>query len=449
MFATKLVFAETGTGLVMVQGLTKYGDAVKTGVFNQTINVHIGSHIFENRRLKSPIMSVDRLLGREKTGTQTMRAFDKVHFQDVLYLPNQTTSQVPGQEGNELSLTMTDGDPSNLTEKVILNLSFAVQDETVYTNEAIVSSKTNSTTIGVKASGYQADGTTPLLIGIASGVPIPAQTLMNLLAPRYSEGDDIVKPVSFHAKPFENYVQEFRWGYQCSFMAAEQNLFGPIMNKYGKKRKELDMDARDILTALIEKSLLFNGKPKKKEVLGENDTEQYGQFGGLIWSITHSTGPAVTKNYGTFNYSTWEQWEWNFSDVDKDPTYKPMIWCNRAFEKWVRDQKVLHTSWTWESVPDNVYGIPFVKYIETDAAKFELGVHPAIHRRYPDMDKPAFVAVTPDMLFIKPFEQFDFILRNNLPTTKTLHLAEYYSVLGAEWHNLNTAYHGVMLPDNG
>lgn len=449
LFSGELVFAETGTGLTMVEGLTSYDSAVNTGVFNQMININIGNHMFTNRRLRSPILSIDRLLGEERTGTQTMRGFDKVIIKDILYLPNATTSQVGGEEGDELTLTLTAGDKNNIIEKQIIELDFEPNDDTVYTNEVIVSDKVvgSATTVKVKASGYQSDGTTALLIGIASGTPIPALTLMNCLGPRFEEFSDVVEPVSFYPKPFENYAQEFAWPYKYSFMAGKQNLYGPIVNKFGALRKQLDADAKETLLSFIEKSLIFNGKPKKTEIKESTDTTQYGQVGGLIWSIKNSSSPAVKTGYGTWGTSVWENWEWKFSDVDKDPMYRPMIWCNRAFEKWLRDQKsMLHASWTWESVPQDTYGIPMIKYVETDQAKFELGIHPAIHRRWPQMDKPAFLAVTPAMLFTKPMEGLDFMLRANLPTTKRGYISEYYGVLGAQWYNLNTPYHGVCLP---
>jgi len=426
----------------MVTGLTSYDKAVDTGVFNMMINVDVGEHIFTNRRLRSPIVSIDRMLGRERSGTQTMRGFDKVIIKDILFLPNATTSQT-SSPGAELTLTLSGTDKNNLTERQVIELDFSPTDNTVYTNEVLVSDKLPNSLTDIKVIATDAT----LLIGVESGTPIPANTLMNCLGPRFDEFSDVVEPVSFYPKPFENYAQEFAWSYKYSFMAGKQNLYGPIKNKYGELRKQLDADAKETLLALVEKSLIFNGKPKKKEVLQSTDTVQFGQVGGLIWSIRNSLSPAVTTNYGTWGYSVWENWEWLFSDVDKDPAFKPMIWGNRAMEKWLRDEKAIdHPSWTWESVPEDTYGIPFVKYIETDQAKFEFAIHPAIHRRWPAMDKPAFIAITPAMLFIDYIEGLDFQLRANLPTTKRGHISEYYVALGARWYNLNTAYHGVCLP---
>jgi hypothetical protein len=445
LFFGKLTFSETGTGLTMVTGLTSWDKAIQTGVFNQMINVDVGENIFPNRRFRSPIVSIDRLLGKERTGTSTMRGFDKVIIKDILYLPNATDSQTAGQEGEELTLTLNAGDKNNLIEKQVIELDFQPTDENVYTNEVKVSDKVpaSATTIKVVAT----DPT--LLIGIESGTPIPAGTLMNILGPMFEEFSDVVEPVSFFPKPFENYVQEFAWSYKYSFLAGKQNLYGPIQSKEGELRKQVDADAKDALLGFIEKSIIFNGKPKKKEILNSTDTfNQYGMVGGLIWSIRHSASPAVVTNYGVWSYSKWEEFEWKFSDVDKDEAYTPFIWCNRAFRKWLTDRKSKdNQAWTWEKVPDDIYGIPGVRYVETDQAKFELAVHPAIHRRWPNMDEPAFIAVTPAMLFIDTMEGLDFQLRANLPTTKRGYISEYYAVMGARYYNLNTAYHGVCLPE--
>jgi len=421
-------------------GAVSHDKAVTSGIFGQYIQVDYGDKMFVNRRLRSPIMNIDRLLPKGRAGTSTVRGFNKVIIKVILYSAAAFTTQ--STAGAELEITLAAGDKNNVIENQIIDLDFEPANATTHTSEVIVSDKDtgNPLTIKVKATNEL------LKIGIAGTDEVPSGTLMNCLGTRFKQNSGSVDPVSHFGDKFENYIQEFKWPYEYSWIAGKENLYAPIQNKEHGIRKALDADAKEALLAFIEKSMLFQLKGLKKDgTSNSQDGVEWGQAQGMLYSIRTGGSPAV-HTYSTWGMAKWEAWEWDYSDSDKDETFKSQIWCNRAFRKWLTDEKTTHAGWTWEKVPENVYGLPGMDYVETDAAKFELKVHPALNRRYPAMDKPMFVALTPAMMEIDYI--IDFMLRANIQANEvTGYKSEYYAALTNRMYNLATPYWGICEPD--
>lgn len=425
---------------VFAVDVISYSQATKSGLINQRIDVDYGEKLFANRRFYAPLLAIDSLLPKGRAKTTTTKGFNKTIIKDILYTTAAVASQTTGQEGNELTLTLAAGDKNNVIVNQIIQLGITPTDDATYTNEVIVTDKTAvATTIKVKATN------TDLLIGIESGTNIPASTMLNCMATRFNQNSKSVEPVGFEPTPFENYVQEVRWPYEYSMIAAKENLYkGSFTTKDGSLRAEKDREAKEYILAFTDKSILMQGAGIR-EKSSESSEVDFGQMRGLIHWIKEEGSPAsmgyARNAWINDDFDNW-CYELGHPDLEEKPR---LVLTNRAGKSMLSKRKTNHPAWTWEKVPIDVFGIPGVNTYVDDYVEFQVKVHPAIDRVYNQKDQPFFLAITPEMFEIKYMT--DWMLRANIQDPdKTGYKSEYYAALTSRLYNAHTAYHGVLYP---
>lgn len=431
MFILSPIFAVT---------VISHSQAEKSGLMDQRIDVDFGEKMFEDRRFYAPLLAMDALLPKGRAKTSTTKGFNKTIIKDILYSAAAITSQTAGQEGNEVTITLAAHDKNNVIVNQIIQLGFTPEDDTTYTNEVIVSDKTAvSTTIKVKATD------TTKLVGIASGNNAPSGTMLNCLATRFAQNTGSVEPVGFEPTPFENYVQEIRWPYEYSYIAAKENLYkGSFTSKDATLRAEKDREAKEYILAFTDKSILMQGEGIREKSTETSEVD-FGQMRGLIHWIKEEGSPAA-MGYSSTAWTNDKFDEWAYELGHPDLMEMPrLVLCNRAGKTMLSKRKTNNPAWTWEKVPIDTYGIPGVRTYVDDYVEFEVKVHPSIDRVYNQKDQPFFLAITPAMFEIKYMT--DWMLRANIQDPdKTGYKSEYYAALTSRLYNAHTAYHGVLYP---
>lgn len=437
LFFTLIAMFSFGTAFGV--DIISHSQAEKSGLMDARINIGYGKKLFANRRFYAPLMSMESLMPKGRANTSTVGGYNKTIIKDILYMAAAVNSQTAGQEGNAVTLTLAAHDKNNLVEQQVIQLGFDPTDDTVYTNEVIVTEKDtgNALTIEVKATN------TALLVGIESGTQMPADTMMNCLATRFNQNTGSVDPVGFEPVKFHNYIQEIRWPYEYSMIAAKENLYaGSFESKDGELRAEKDREAKENILAFTDKSILFQGEGIRTKSTETSSTD-FGQFRGLIHWIKNDGSPAA-MGYATGSWTdaTFEAWTWELGHPDLEEK-KKIVLCNRAGKSWLSKRKTNNPAWSWEKVPLNVYGISGVNEYIDDYVNFDVKVHPAIDRVFNTKDNPFFLAISIDMFEIE--YMYDWMLRANIQANDvTGYKSEYYAALTTRLYNSHTAYHGVL-----
>lgn len=412
--------------------LVSYGDSVKTGVFDQMINVDFQDEIYSNKKLYQPFYYLIDMISDEGAKSSTVKGFDETKFKDILYTNANFTSQSTGSEGNALTVTLTANEKNNLIVNQTIEFDFT--PDSTHTNIVYVYDKnvSDTTTIQVKSMDPA------LLIGTADGVAVASGTLMNCNAAVFEQNSGSVKPVSTFPSTIENYQQEMKWPYEYSNIAAKENLYTK-----GTLRNKLDDDAKKYFSRLREKSLLFNGKKYKKSIAASTDTVEKGYAQGVIYWVRTGGGPAV-KTYSTWGTGVFDDWQYKLFDPElEDPAGRRMLFCNKAFRKFFTDTKTARPGWV--ETAEDTYGLSGIKTIETDGGVFDVMVHPLINARFPEMDKPVGLAVYLPHIQLKEMEPMYLAanIQNNDVTGKK---SEYRGTTSWLVHNASTAYHGWIAP---
>lgn len=414
--------------------LVSYGDAVKTGVFDQIINIDYQDEIYANKKLYQPLYYLIDMASDEGAGSSTVKGYDETKFKDILNTSANFTSQTTGQEGNALVLTMAANEKNNL----IVNQAIEIDctPDATHTNIVYVYDKVTSdtTTIQVKA----VDPT--LLIGTTNSTVVASGTVLNTLASVFEQNSGSVKPISTFPTTIENYQQEMKFPYEYSNVAAKENLYTK-----GTLRNKLDDDAKKFFSRLREKALLFNGRKYKKSVASSTDTVEKGYAQGIIYWVRTGGGPAV-KTYSTWSLNVFDDWQYKLFDPElDDPAQRRMLLVNKAFRKFFTDTKTTRQGWV--ETKEETYGLEGIKTIETDGGVFDVMVHPLINARWPDKDKPVGLAVYLPHLHLKEMEHMYLAanIQNNDVTGKK---SEYRCTTSWLLNNAGTAYHGWIAPQS-
>jgi hypothetical protein len=215
----------------------------------------------------------------------------------------------------------------------------------------------------------------------------------------------------------------------------------------------LDSTAKDLIIAYGEKMLLSEsaGYHKATARLGASDDDvNIGVMRGLIhWvkygDITNNIVSPAVKSYSTWSYDVFDQWQWSLFDPELDEVGDVrLLVCNKAMRKTFTDLKNQRI-FVQSIEPNDTYGIKGVKTIQTDAGSFDMLVHPKLHKRYPDIDKPMGLALTLPMIEYKPMIKPTLYANIQAPDV-TGKKAEYRWAFTYMLHNAGTAYHGIMYP---
>lgn len=420
-----------GGGNAFGVGLTQYEQAVKSGVFDQIISIDYDDAIYTDKKMNARLLFIIESMNSKPAGTSIVRGFQKTLQQDLIYASNATQA-TPGAAGAAYTIELlTSAMKDQVQEQATLELDYT--PAAGYTNYVYVPETTGKAGTATQLIVKPIDPT--LIVGKAAGAGngVPANCKLNVTGTWFGQGTGSVKALSFFPEYIENYVQEQKTPYEYATLAAKENLYVK-----GTLKNMLDDDAKRSHLLLKEKTLLFNGPAYKLGILASTDTVQIGYMGGLIYNLrTYSPN---YKTYSVWSYDTYDEFQYTLFDPERDDDVgKRLLVCNKAMRKFFTDLKKDKPGIDW--APNGTYGIPGIRTVVSDAGQFDVMVHPRIHARYPDMDKPFGMALYLPYIQHRPMEPTQLttnIQANDVRSRKS----EYYSA----WTYLmyQPVYHGLL-----
>lgn len=416
--------------------IVAWSEAVKSGVFKQMIKIDYSKKIWDNKARYMPAQSILNKFKKRQASSTITFGWDRKVMKDIVYTGASFTSQAAVAE---LNLELAEGDINHVLQEQNLMLGFTPTDTENYTNDVFISSKTVSGNVAaVKVKPV--DPTKK--IGIASGVTVPTGTVVNVLGTIFNQYSGSVSPIAFFPTKVTNYQQYFKFPYEYDETAAKEDLYVD-----GTLKNMLDKDAQFAILLQREKALLFNGKKYKKDAI-VSDKTQRAKMQGLIYSILYgddlgNVSPAVVGYNTAFTMDKFEEFQFNLFDPELgDPYMKRLVFGNKAARKKFTDMKNSMQS-VREITPNKSYGALPVDTIYTDAGVIDLVVHPRIAARYPEMDKPFMLALTPPM--VEMVEMTPTYLAANIQNPDvTGFKSEYRSQFTAIYNNIGTPYFGLL-----
>jgi len=419
-------------------GLTSYGDAVTTGVFDQTINIDYGDAIFYNKSLNARLLTVLTRLGAKPAKTTIVKGFQQKVSYNVL---SQTGNAVVAagsslvltlganaSQGKEMKNQVQQGTTLELTP----NPDGVGYNATTHTHYVYVLDKT-------PASDPDNRKITVVPINPALGInPCAASSALYVLGSWYHQMAGSPKPISMHPTVIDNYVQLLKTPYEYSDMAAAENLYVK-----GTLKQRLDDHAKRMHLIGREMSLLMNGPKYRDTQGGGSDDTDIGYQQGIIYSIVNAGGRAV-KQYdsGTWDYAKFKDWAYKLFDpeIDDEPG-KRFVPCNKAAIEFFTD---LESQRIVKITPNGTYGIPGIRSVETSWGMFDLMMHPRIDERWKDMANPVMIALHLGQIEHKPYIP-TYLAANIQNPDVTGKKSEYRTAEAVLVYNAET-HHGAALP---
>lgn len=416
-----------------------YDDATTTGIRDNQVNVQYDDRIYDDRQLKGRLLYLIDMMSSSEAKTSIQRAFDRTMLKDIISLAVSKDSSVTA--GEEIEINIGANKKDNVIEHQLLEFGF-IPTGSGYTNMGIVSDKATSNTSTIKIKPYDP----AKKFGIAAGQAVPADTIISIIATANQAWQGSPDPISAQPRVIENYVQIMRSPYAYDDIVAKENLYTK-----GTIKADLDAMAKDFMLLYGEKMLLSEspGYYKKTARLGSSDDKvQLGIMRGLVHMLKYGditngiVSPAV-KSYTTWDYNVFDNWQWALFDPDLDDIAEVrLLVCNKAMRKFFTDLIQQKRAY-WE--PTDAYGMKGIRTIYTDAGQFDLMVHPRVHARYPDMDKPFGMALTLPFIEYKPMIK-PYLAANIQPVDYMGKKSEYRWAWTFLLHNIGTAYHGIVYP---
>ncbi len=417
-----------------------WSGAKTSGVFDDKIRIDIDDKVYDDRTLKARLTYLIDMFSASKAKTSIVKAYDRTTLKDILSLNAGFTSQSTANTALDINLGANVKD--NVLQEHILELGFTPTDGD-YTNMVQIKLKDTGDSSTVRV--YPLDKTKK--IGISSGVTVPANTIISVLATSFADNSKSVDPISAQARMIENYVQIMKSPFEIGDIAQLEDTYTK-----GTELSQDDSDARDFLLMYGEKMLLSEspGVYKKTARLGNSDDKvQQGIMRGLIHMLKYgnlTTGvvsPAA-QSYTTWSYNVFDRWQWDlFSPEHDDVADVRLLVCNKAMRKFFWEE-IKAKRMYWEDT--KAYGPSMkVKTVYTDAGEFDLMVHPKIHARYPDMEYPMGLALTLPMVEMKTMIPV-YIKAGIQDNDQMGYKAEYRWAWTFMLHNIGTSYHGILWP---
>lgn len=413
--------------------LTEYGDAVKTGVFDQQIKIDYSDEIYTDKKLSARLLYILDMMGSKPAKTTVVKGFNK-SMQDDILASASSAHGTNNTAGAEVTIELANASMKNqITERATLELDYV--PTTGFTNYVYVSSKDSS-------SGTNDDRKVKVKpidpakkVGKDASANFPASTLVNVTGTWFEQHAASVKPVSFFPTVVENYTQIERTGYEYSETAAQEDLYTK-----GTLKNGLMEDARRDHLLKQEKTLLFNGPKYKKDIAAQTDTVQIGYMQGLIYTVKTESPNVKSYDVGAWEYDLFDEWQFNLFDPELDDEVgKRLLICNKAMRKFFTDLKKEKPG--IEIAPNDTYGIPGIQTVVTDYGSFDLMVHPRINARWPSKDNPFGLALHLDYMEYKPFRKTRLktgIQNNDVDGAKDEFISEWTYLM------YQPVYHGMI-----
>lgn len=421
------------TSIYADDDIISWDKAVKTGIFKQQIKIDYKTKIWDNKAPYVPALSIFKKFSKRAAKSTIIYGWDRTVVKDILTIPGETTSNT---STGTLDIELTAGDKNNLL--VNQNLQLCYTPGSGYTNDVYVVSKDVSGHVN-QITVAAIDPT--LKIGVGSGTPIPANTMINCLGTYFEEYSGSVKPISQYPRKVTNYMQFFKSPYEYSETAANVDLYTD-----GTLRNELDKQAQIHLMIQMEKAILMNGKKYGHDATTSDET-QNSKMQGILYSIFHgddygNVSPANHGYSGDFSIDEFDAFQFPLFDSELGDVFgKRFVLCNKAARKFFTDLKTAKPA--VELAPNDTYGIKGITKVITDAGELDVFVHPKIDKRFPDMDKPFMAALTLPMIEIEELIP-TYLAANIQATDVTGYKSEYRNQSSVIVNQVGSPYFGML-----